>query len=221
MVRELFRNEKSVLSDLLENNTVFDLGVTKNRPENRLSRSMGLHETKEKMFARFVDSYEYVHAVGIKFVNVEPEKNVNMGRMIEQCIYEELVHSHAGVCLSSPEFFGLGITETRNNDGLEDFVGYIVGAKPIHNHSCKREFCNGSSGREKEKNFVKKRDVEMQKYQVSAIHENVESMGGRVESMDQKLTAVDSKLDSLVSSLKAKNEDVEDITVTDDGELEG
>lgn len=213
MVRELFRNEKSVLSDLLENSTIFELGVT-NNPEKRIPRSMGLC-AKEKMFSRFVDSYEYVHAVGIQFVNVEPEKNVNMGRVIEQCIYEELVHSHAGVCLASPEFFGFGIMETRNDDGLEDFVGYIIGAKPIHdNHSCKREFCNGSSGREKAKKFVNERDEEMQKYQVSAIHDSIESLG-------KKLTSVDSKLDSLASLLKANNEDVEDITVSDDGKLEG
>lgn len=217
----MFRNEKSVLSEILENYTIYDVGVT-NHPEKRIPKSMGLQETKDKMFARFVDSYEYIHAVGIEFVNVEPEKNVNMGRMIEQCIYEELVHSHAGVCLSSPEYFGQGITETRNNDGLEKFVGYIIAAKPKHNHSCKREFCNGRVGREKEKKFVKEREAEMQKYQVSAIHDNVESIGGRFESMDKKLTAVDRKLDSLVSSLKqAKNKDVEDITVSDDGELEG
>ncbi|GFH61538.1 predicted protein [Chaetoceros tenuissimus] len=136
-------------------------------------------------------------------------------------MYEELVHSHAGVCLASPEFFGQGVRETRNNDGLEKFVPYIIGAKPLHNYSCKCDFCNGRTGREKAKKFVKEKEAEMQKYQISATHDNVESLGGRFESMDKKLAAVDSKLDSLVSSLKAKNKDAENITVSDDGELEG
>lgn len=188
-IKALVNNPKSVLHDILEHYTVFDVGVSHvteiNKCKSHLSNSMGIQCNGgcTKFFESWISDFEHVHGIGIKFANVKTNKNKNSSGIGEKFLYESIVHTYKGIVVCHPASLGLINRDTRRENGNEEFWLYVVAGNPKDSFALKEKLRKGRTVTKKEKKLRKEKQTERNLQTLLLLKESIAELHMKHDSL--------------------------------------
>lgn len=180
----LVSNENSPFNALLKSNSIYDLGCSSGTESHgRMYRKMGLYESNcaTNLFARRIESLEYMQGVQIHLKNVAPVGGVEASKIVEEYLHEKISHKHYGICLAVPTYFGKGLFVKKDEFGNEGMILYLIGANPLSNFFYKQDLRKGRSAKEKESALL-------QEVQQALLSEQVAKQGEDIRELKNSNT---------------------------------
>lgn len=190
-IEKLVSDNDSPFSSIFRTNTIFELGYTSKLGEasNRMRGKMGVIKNDETgLFFRRVKSFERMEGVCIVFKNVSCRNGENISAIAEKLLYNQMIHFHHGICLSTPGSFGQGVKDNKDVFGKASFALYLIGAVAYSNFDFKENLRKGRIGTEKEFQFYKKQK-DREKHEI--LQENTATLRSLVSSNAEILSKLD------------------------------